>query len=79
MTLTQSSGCLLVTLGLVLACGSPPASPKSPTNDNEPPATTTGNGEVMGADRVSPARKLEESPKLDTRDGVKPAEKPTGD
>jgi hypothetical protein len=63
----------------VLACGSPPASPKSPTNDNEPPATTTGNGEVMGADRVSPAKKLEEGPTLDSRDGVKPAEKPPGE
>ena len=59
------------------ACApSPAAPPKSPTNDVEPPATTTGNGEVMGADRVPVGQKLEEGVKLDSQEGVKPAAQP---
>jgi hypothetical protein len=65
--------CALVALSG--ACSSPTA-PKSPTNDVQPPATTTGNGEVMGADRVSPAQKLEEGVKVDSHEGVKPAAQP---
>ena len=66
--------CALV--ALLGACSSPSSPPKSPTNDVQPPATTTGNGEVMGADRVSPAQKLEEGVKLDSHEGVKPAAQP---
>ena len=66
----------LALLTMLAACApSPAAPPKSPTNDVEPPATTTGNGEVMGADRVPPGQKLEEGVKLD-QDGVKPAAQP---
>jgi hypothetical protein len=62
---------------LLAACGQPQNSPtKSPINDVQPPTTTTGNGEVMGADRVSPGQKLEEGPKLDSQEGIKPAGKP---
>jgi hypothetical protein len=62
---------------LLGACGPSPASPpKSPTNDVEPPATTTGNGEIMGADRVSPGQKLQEGIKVDSQDGVQPAAEP---
>jgi len=68
-----SSFTLLVLLG---ACSSPATPPKSPTNDVEPPATTTGNGEVMGADRVSPGQKLQEGVQLDSQEGVKPAAQP---
>ena len=64
---------LLAVLG---ACSSPATAPKSPTNDVQPPATTTGNGEVMGADRVSPAQKLEEGVKVDSHEGLKPAAQP---
>ena len=66
--------CALV--ALLGACSSPSSPPKSPTNDVQPPATTTGSGEVMGADRVSPAQKLEEGVKLDSHEGVKPAAQP---
>lgn len=60
---------------LVMACG--PSSPsKSPTNDVTPPTTNTGDGEVMGADRVPPGQKLDEGPKLDSSEGIKPAPKP---
>ena len=66
--------CALV--ALLGACSSPSSPPKSPTNDVQPPATTTGNGEVMGADRVSPAQKLEEGVKVDSHEGLKPAAQP---
>jgi hypothetical protein len=59
------------------ACALPSSSPpKSPTNDVQPPTTTTGNGEIMGADHVSPGQKLEEGVKIDSKDGVKPAAQP---
>lgn len=63
---------------LALACG-PSSPPKSPTNDVTPPTTNTGDGEVMGADRVSPAQKLDQGPKLDSSEGIKPAPKPAGE
>lgn len=60
---------------VLLACG--PSSPsKSPTNDVTPPTTNTGDGEVMGADRVAPGDKLNQGPQLDSNEGLKPAEKP---
>lgn len=69
-----------VTLATLLAaCGSPATPPQSPNNDVQPPATTTGDGKVMGADQVSPAQKLQEGPKLDSRDGVQPATTPPRD
>jgi hypothetical protein len=62
---------------LLVACGNPNSPPPgSPTNDVQPPTTTTGNGEVMGADRVPPAQKLQEGPKLDSQEGLKPAAQP---
>lgn len=64
---------LVVLLG---ACSAPASPPRSPTNDVQPPTTTTGDGEVMGADRVSPGQKLEEGVKLDSQEGVKPAAQP---
>jgi len=70
----------LALLVLAPACGNPnSAPPSSPTNDVQPPTTTTGNGEVMGADRVPPAQKLEESPKIDAQEGLKPAAQPGKD
>ncbi len=69
-----SIGLLLALLG---ACAPPGASPpKSPTSDVQPPTTTTGNGEIMGADHVAPGQKLEEGVKLDSKDGLKPAAPP---
>ena len=59
------------------ACAPPGATPpKSPTNDVQPPTTTTGNGEIMGADREAPGQKLEEGPQITSREGVKPATQP---
>ena len=69
-----------VTLALLLAaCGSPASPPQSPTNDAQPPAPSTGDGKMIGADGVPPAQKLEEGPKLDSKDGVKPAATPPHD
>jgi hypothetical protein len=79
MTKASSICSLLATL-LLIACGNPNTPPPgSPTNDVQPPTTTTGNGEVMGADRVPPAQKLQEGPKLDSQDGIKPAARPPGE
>jgi|GEM_PF-6323692 len=71
-----SLGALVALLG---ACSSPATPPRSPTNDVQPPATTTGSGEVMGADHVSPAQKLEESVKVDSHEGITPAAQPTAE
>lgn len=70
---TSVAATLLALLG---ACGAPGTPPQSPINDHQPPATSPGDGKVIGADGVPPAQKLEEGPKLDTRDGVKPATTP---
>ena len=64
---------------LLTACGSPANPPQSPTNDNTPPTTTTGDGKVIGADEVPPAQKLQEGPTLDSKDGLKPAAQPGHD
>lgn len=61
---------------LVAACGAPANPPQSPINDTRPPATTTSDGKVIGADEVPPGQKLEEGPKLDSREGIQPASKP---
>jgi hypothetical protein len=61
---------------LLAACGSPATPPQSPSNDVQPPATTTGDGKVMGADQVPPAQKLQEGPKLDSSKGLQPATTP---
>jgi hypothetical protein len=79
MTDSRTIQCLLALSLLLGACGQPKSPTKSPTNDVQPPTTTTGNGEVMGADRVAPAQKLEQGPKLDSQDGVQPAATPTGE
>jgi hypothetical protein len=68
---------IAVTLATLLAaCGAPATPPQSPSNDVQPPATTTSDGKVIGADGVPPGQKLEEGPKLDSRDGLKPAATP---
>lgn len=62
---------------LVLACKAPQGpTPNSPIHDHQPPSTSPGDGEVMGADRVPPEQKLEEGPKLDTEQGVVPSGAP---
>jgi hypothetical protein len=79
MTHSKTIHCLLALSLLLGACGQPNGPTKSPTNDVQPPTTTTGNGEVMGADRVAPGQKLQEGPKLDSKDGIQPAATPTGE
>jgi hypothetical protein len=84
MTFTARFSCLnpcraLALSALLSACGSPANPPQSPTNDNTPPTTTTGDGKVIGADEVPPAQKLEEGPRLDSNDGLKPAAQPGHD
>jgi hypothetical protein len=64
---------------LLAACGSPATPPQSPANDETRPPPTTSDGETLGADRVPPGQKLQQSPKLDSRDGVKPAATPPHD
>ena len=66
----------LLTIALGLAACAPRTPAQPPTNDVQPPATEPGSGDVMGADQVPPAQKLEEGPKLDAGEGIKPAEKP---
>ena len=66
----------LVTLAALLAaCGAPANPPQSPTNDTQPPVTTS-DGKTIGADEMPPAQKLEQGPLLDSRDGAKPAATP---
>jgi hypothetical protein len=64
---------------LVLAACGPSSPSKSPTNDVTPPTTNTGDGEVMGADRMAPGDKLDQGPKLDSNEGLKPADKPASE
>jgi hypothetical protein len=78
MTHTMTTVAFLA-FSMLGACGPQNSPTKSPANDVQPPTTTTGNGEVMGADRVAPGQKLEEGPKLDAQDGIKPASKPPGE
>jgi hypothetical protein len=69
-----------IVAALALACKAPQTpSPTSPTHDHRPPATDPGDGEVIGADRVPAEEKLETGPRLDTGEGVKPADQPPGD
>lgn len=78
MTGIQSSFALALLL-VVGACGAPGNPPQSPVNDHQPPATSPGDGKMIGADQVPPGQKLEEGPQLDTRDGVKPAATPAAE
>lgn len=74
--MTPSSRTSLAALLLSVAACSPQSPARPPTNDAQPPAMEPGSGDVMGADRVSPAQKLEEGPKLDSQEGLKPAPTP---
>jgi len=78
MRIIQSSLRRLLPLPLlVLACKAPQGpTPNSPIHDHQPPSTSPGDGEVMGADRVPPEQKLEEGPKLDSEQGVVPSGTP---
>jgi hypothetical protein len=67
--------CLLSVLSS--ACASPQVAPAAPpSSERDPSAPTTSDGEVVGADRVPPSQKLEQGPRVDTNDGVKPAATP---
>ncbi|HEY6723959.1 MAG TPA: hypothetical protein VI197_08000 [Polyangiaceae bacterium] len=55
----------LLTGALLLGCAAQPARDRpfrSPTRDYPHPPTQTSDGEVVGADRMSPADKLEQGP-----------------
>lgn len=66
-------GCLL----LSSACAAPQVAPAgSPSSERDPSAPTTSDGEVIGADRVPPNQKLEQGPRVDSSEGVKPAATP---
>jgi hypothetical protein len=67
---------LLVTVLLLAACRPQAPGPTSPNQDTQPPSTSPGSGDVIGADQVSPAQKLEEGPKLDSEKGVVPSAEP---
>ncbi len=69
-------GSTCVMAALIGACTPQGTPPKSPNNDVQPPTTTTGNGEIMGADKVPPGQKLGEGIKIDATDGAQPAAKP---
>jgi hypothetical protein len=75
----RAISCSLVA-ALALACKAPQTpAPTSPTHDHHPPATDPGDGEVIGADRIPPEDKLETGPRLDTNDGLTPADQPPVD
>jgi hypothetical protein len=71
-------GCGLIGAACLLGCRAPtpPNNPPSPTRDHQPPVTDPGDGEIIGADRVPPAQKLEEGPKIDSEKGPVPADTP---
>ena len=71
----------LIGAAWLLGCRAPqpPTNPPSPTRDHQPPSTDPGDGDVIGADGVPPAQKLEESPKIDSEKGPVPAERPPTD
>jgi hypothetical protein len=73
-------GLCLIGAASLLSCRAPqpPTTPPSPTRDHSPPSTDPGDGEIIGADRVSPAQKLDEGPKV-TGEGMKPADQPAVD
>ncbi len=79
MKLVATSRSLLGSALLALVACSPRTPAQPPTNDTQPPATDPGSGDVMGADKVSPAQKLNEGPKLDSQEGIKPAATPGSD
>lgn len=63
---------LLAAISLLLSCAAQPASERplrSPTRDYPAPPAQTSDGEVVGADRMAPADKLEQGP---TTDGLAP-------
>jgi len=66
----------LTLAALLAACGSPGTPPQSPSNESQSPPPTTSDGETIGADRIPPGQKLQEGPKLDSKDGLKPAATP---
>jgi hypothetical protein len=64
-------------LSLASACASPQVAPAGPTGGERDPSTpTTSDGEVVGADRVPPNQKLEQGPRVDAKEGIKPAATP---
>ena len=70
----------LAAVSLLFACKAPQSpTPNSPLHDHQPPATSPGSGDVIGADGVPPAQKLEEGPKVDSEKGAAPADKPRSD
>jgi hypothetical protein len=56
------------------ACSAPGRPPQSPANDTPPPVTSTGHGDMMGAE-TAPAQPPD-GPKLDSKDGKPPAPTP---
>jgi hypothetical protein len=65
---------LLFALGLVSAC-SPAASDaplRSPSRDYRPPAPSTSDGRIVGADGVDPRDRLEEGPAVGRENGAAP-------
>jgi hypothetical protein len=77
--MTQTMRLLGVTgVAILLAACATGAPPQSP-HEVDSTAPTTSDGEVIGADREQPAKKLDESPKVDSQQGVKPAATPASD
>ena len=68
-------------LAIVLAACAPAqnAPPSSPSSSQQPPPAHTSDGEVLGADREAPGEKLEQGVSVDSKQGVKPAARPSTD
>jgi hypothetical protein len=76
MKTIQAASRWIAPLLLTAACGSPQGPvPTDPTHA-QPPATSPGDGEVIGADGVPPGEKLDQGIKVDAVEGLKPADEP---
>jgi hypothetical protein len=73
---TPTFGALALSACLA-ACSAPGRPPQSPANDTPPPVTTTGSGDLMGAEPAAPSPvQPTDGPKLDSKDNGKPPAPP---
>ncbi|HVY25162.1 MAG TPA: hypothetical protein VHB79_01370 [Polyangiaceae bacterium] len=61
--------------GVLIACSAPGRPPQSPANDTPPPVTSTGSGDLMGAQPAEPIPvQPTDGPNLDSKDNGKSPE-----
>ena len=74
-----STSWLLLTIALAACAPAQNAPPSSPSSSQQPPPAQGSDGEVIGADREAPSEKLDQGVSVDSKQGVKPAARPTTD